>query len=215
MIAAVLASSSGSVRIWVNPSPAGDVDIEPSSPRAPSRSSQPTGDGAESWPWLGALFNVIGIVLLVFLVAVFVQLAVIPRNPWVRSRLRRWSLRRTGHFEALPELDDRELDLDMAAARLALSAGTPRNAIVACWIQLEGDATEVGLPRLDAETSVEYTERVVAASSIDPGPIGELATLYREARFSGHQLEDDHRTRALAALGQVERSLDGVIGAQR
>jgi hypothetical protein len=215
MMAAVLASSSGSVRIWVNPSPAGDIDIEPSSPGAPSRSSQPTGDGADSWPWLGALFNVIGIVLLVFLVAVFVHLAVIPRNPWVRSRLRRWSLRRPGHFEALPEVDDRELDLDMAAARLALAAGTPRNAIVACWIQLEGDATEVGLPRLDAETSVEYTQRVVASSSIDPGPIGELAALYREARFSGHRLEDDHRTRAFAALGEVERFLDSVIEAER
>ena len=215
MLAAVLASSSGPVRIWVNPSPAGDVDIEPSSPRAPSQSRQPTGDGADSWPWLGALFNVIGIVLLVFLAVAFVHLAVIPRNPWVRSRLRRWSGRRTGHFEPLPEVDDRQLDLDMAAARLALSAGTPRNAIVACWMQLEGDASEVGLPRLDAETSVEFTERVVASSSIDPGPIGELAALYREARFSGHRLDDDHRTRAFAALGQVEWSLGDAIEAER
>jgi hypothetical protein len=74
-------------------------------------------------------------------------------------------------------------------------------------MQLEHDAAAAGLPRDAAETSAEYVERVVAASSVDPAPIRELAALYREARFSRHELSDDHRTRALAALNRVEAVL--------
>jgi hypothetical protein len=138
----------------------------------------------------------------------FVKLAIIPRNPWVR--LRRWRLgdRSDSRFDVLPEVAGRELDIDLDAAKMALSGGAPRNAIVACWMQLEGGAAQLGLERLVAETSAEYTERVVASSSVDPVPIGELAALYREARFSGHALGDQHRSRALSALQHVERSLD-------
>lgn len=153
------------------------------------------------------MFNVIGIVLLVIMAVAFVKLAIIPHNPWVRSRLDRLRPGGGTRFEALPEVAERDLDLDVEAARTALSAGAPRNAIVACWMQLEGDATRAGLPRLVAETSAEYTERVVASSSVDAAPIGELAALYREARFSGHSLSDEHRNRALSALQQVERAL--------
>ena len=74
-------------------------------------------------------------------------------------------------------------------------------------MNLERDAGEAGLPRAAAETSAEYVERVVAASSVDPAPIRELAALYREARFSRHELGDDHRSRALAALDRVEAVL--------
>ena len=108
---------------------------------------------------------------------------------------------------SLPEVRERELTVDVDSARAALSGGTPRNAIVACWMQLERDAAAAGLPRAAAETSAEYVERVVAASSVDPAPIRELAALYREARFSRHELSDDHRTRALAALNRVEAVL--------
>jgi hypothetical protein len=71
-------------------------------------------------------------------------------------------------------------------------------------MQLERAAATAGLQRAAAETSAEYVERVVAASSIDPAPIRELAVLYREARFSRHELGDAHRTRAFAALNRVE-----------
>jgi hypothetical protein len=120
-----------------------------------------------------------------------------PRQRDVRER----SVRQ---HTALPEIDERELAVEFDAARTALAGGSPRNAIVACWMQLERDAAEAGLPRDAAETSAEYVERVVAASSLDPAPIGELAALYREARFSRHDLRDDHRARALAALNRVE-----------
>lgn len=108
---------------------------------------------------------------------------------------------------ALPDEPAPELAVDTDAARRALAGGTPRNAIVACWMQLERDAAAAGIPRAAAETSTEYVERVVAASSVDPGPIGSLAALYREARFSDHALGDSHRALALVALNRVEAVL--------
>ena len=48
---------------------------------------------------------------------------------------------------ALPEVPERELAVDVDAARVALAGGSPRNAIVACWMQLERDAAAAGLPR--------------------------------------------------------------------
>ena len=127
-----------------------------------------------------------------------------PFGPLGQRGVRERSLRQV---TALPEVPERELAVDVESARVALAGGSPRNAIVACWMQLERDAAAAGLPREAAETSAEYVERVVAASSVDPAPIRELAALYREARFSRHELRDDHRTRALAALNRVEAVL--------
>jgi hypothetical protein len=74
-------------------------------------------------------------------------------------------------------------------------------------MQLERDAAEAGLARLESETSAEYVERVVEGSSVDPGPIRELSALFREARFSDHALDEGHRQRAVDALGRVEAAL--------
>ena len=60
------------------------------------------------------------------------------------------------------------------------------------------------MSRVSSETSAEYVARVVASGSVNAGPIGELAALYREARFSRHDLGDEHRARAFASL---ERAL--------
>jgi hypothetical protein len=49
--------------------------------------------------------------------------------------------------------------------------------------------------------------RVIAAASVDPGPISELAALYREARFSDHEMGDAHRRQAIAALERIDVSL--------
>jgi hypothetical protein len=109
--------------------------------------------------------------------------------------------------EPLPDAVENQLHLEADAARVSLSEGPPRNAIVACWIQLEGDVAAAGLPRHVAETSSEYIERVIGESSVDVAPITELAALYREARFSTHDLEHDHRVRAAGALDRVVAAL--------
>jgi hypothetical protein len=207
MVLLVVAASSGPVRVWITPSvdvgppPIGDVgpletiaplDSVPPAPRDPDNLSN-------------TILELIAVVLIVLAVSLAASLVRFGR--WTRPRRRGVRQRGDRKVTVLPEVAEHELEVDVDAARVALAGGSPRNAIVACWMQLERGAAEAGLPRAAAETSAEYVERVVAASSVDPAPIRELAALYREARFSRHELRDDHRSRALAALNRVEAVL--------
>jgi hypothetical protein len=207
MVLLVVAASSGPVRVWITPSvdvgPAPIGDAGPLETIAPLDTVPPApGDPNNLGNTILELVAVVLIVLVVGLAASLVRI-----GKWTRPRRRGVGKPRDREVTALPEVAERELEVDVDAARVALAGGTPRNAIVACWMQLERDAAEAGLPRAAAETSAEYVERVVAASSVDPAPIRELAALYREARFSRHELRDDHRSRALAALDRVEAVL--------
>ena len=209
-----VASSSGRTDIWRNQSsrsgPAAVSSAAPTttvaavSPAAPVRTTPPR--------WGGTLLQVLASLLF----ATIALLAVRATGGWsllVRRRVR--GAHRRGTFEPLPEVVTAPVSVDAAAAQAALATGTPRNAIVACWLQLERDAAAGGLARTPAETSAEYATRVIASSSIDEAPIHELAALYREARFSAHVLGDDHRARADAALARVVHALHARVPVAR
>jgi hypothetical protein len=101
--------------------------------------------------------------------------------------------------EPLVEEIRRDADLQLEL----LLAGEPRNAIVACWERFEEQAERVGLARLSWETSAEFTLRLLDAVSADPVAVSDLAALYREARFSEHQITEAAREQAMAALQRV------------
>jgi hypothetical protein len=200
-----LAAASGPVRLWITPP--SDVspstgDTGPLDTVAPRNTVPPD---LSRHDWGNTLLQILGVLLIVLFVTMVVW--VVKAGKWPTSARRNLRKQQHRQIRALPELPELQLAVDVDAARGALAGGSPRNAIVACWMQLEGDVAAAGLPRDAAETSAEYVERVVAASSLEPGPIRELAALYREARFSRHDLRDDHRTRALAALTRVEAML--------
>jgi hypothetical protein len=110
---------------------------------------------------------------------------------------------------ALPAVPD-EL-VETSDARLALlRSGEPRNAIVACWVDLEDSASAAGLPRHPAETAAEYTVRVLHTWDVAPAALGGLAELYREARYSRHPVTEEHRARAVDRLTTVHRDLQRV-----
>ena len=105
--------------------------------------------------------------------------------------------------------------LEAARERLrALESGEPRNAIVAAWLDLEGSAAATGLPRQAAETSTEYTERVITVWAVDRERLADLAALYREARFSVHPLGEGHRARAIGDLRILIADLERVADEQ-
>ncbi|NUO92289.1 MAG: DUF4129 domain-containing protein [Terrabacter sp.] len=105
--------------------------------------------------------------------------------------------------------------LEAARERLRdLESGEPRNAIVAAWLDLEGSAAATGLPRLPAETSTEYTERVITVWAVDRERLADLAALYREARFSAHPLGEEHRSRAIGDLRVLIADLERVADEQ-
>jgi hypothetical protein len=106
-------------------------------------------------------------------------------------------------IETLPEVL-----LEGATARMeGLQAGTPTDAIVACWVRLEEEVAAAGLKEDDSRTSSEVVAEVLAEHDVDAQALAELASLYREARFSEHALTETHRARARDALTTVHVDL--------
>jgi hypothetical protein len=133
-------------------------------------------------PWIGAVFEAI---LLTAAVAALVYLAVLA---WRRRPRLRWRRRRVrGDLDVVPDLAA-AVAADADEQRAALRRGTPRNAIVECWLRLERAVEEAGFVRRPSDTSTELTERVLADSLVDRRALRRLAALYREARFSDHRL---------------------------
>lgn len=137
--------------------------------------------------------------------------AMIAVTGWRHRPRLRWHarLRGTGQLDALPDVAAAVTD-EAEAQRAELLAGEPRNAIVRCWLRLEHDVASVGLVRHPSDTSAEFTERVLARYSVDGEAIGALAALYREARFSRHELGETSRQAALDALERLHHDLGEV-----
>jgi hypothetical protein len=151
------------------------------------------------------------IVLYALLITLLVALAfVLFRRVALRRRPRR--LRREP-AEAESEGDDWELaateGLARSAARglVALTEGEPRNAIVACWIELEDAVARIGPPRDPALTSEEFTSEVLQRYAIGYTEIVSLGVLYREARFSEHRMSERDRASAIEALTALRDGL--------
>ena len=126
-----------------------------------------------------------------------------PRRQWRRMRRRR---RRSVQFDVLDDVAA-VLNADADAQRAALQRGSPRNAIVECWLRLEAAVVAAGVARDPADTSTELTVRVLATYHVDPVAIERLAALYREARFSDHPMGEDARRAAIEALDDVHDGL--------
>lgn len=109
-----------------------------------------------------------------------------------------------GEVEEAPE--DTIAALAQAAERGAsyeISRGVPRDAIVACWQRLENVVAGAGLERLPSETAAEFTGRLLATWDVDTASLSTLADLYREARFSRHEMSEDDRARAGRSLREI------------
>ena len=173
---------------------------------APSLTVPPAAAPFEPSPLLVAFVQILLVGTVLVLLVVFVRLLIaLARRPHV-----------TVHQEptfAIP-LVPTEL-LEAARERLRdLETGEPRNAIVAAWLDLESSAAATGMPRLPAETSTEYTERVITVWPVDRERLADLAALYREARFSVHDLGEAHRARAITDLRVLIEDLDRVATRQ-
>jgi hypothetical protein len=213
MAALVVASAGRPVPLLVRPSAALPT-IPPVTTVTPSSATQaassltvtPSPAPFEPSPLLVAFVQILLVgTLLVVLLALVRLLVAVLRRPHV-----------TVHEEpsfAIPMVPA-EL-LEAARERLRdLESGEPRNAIVAAWLDLEGSAAATGLPRLPAETSTEYTERVITVWAVDRERLADLAALYREARFSVHPLGEEHRGRAIGDLRVLITDLERMADEQ-
>ena len=97
----------------------------------------------------------------------------------------------------------RAIAADSQAQLAVLEEGTARNGIVECWHRFELQAAEAGVVRAPWETSSEFALRLLDLAEADPRAVADLAALYREARFSDHDLEEPARARARSALTAI------------
>jgi hypothetical protein len=93
-------------------------------------------------------------------------------------------------------------------AALGATAGT-RDAIIACYAAMEASLATAGSPRRDADTPEELLDRAEGDGIIRTPAARRLTALFREARFSPHELAGDQRQAALAALGDIADDLAG------
>lgn len=157
------------------------------------------------------ILGVVGITLFLLVLALIVAfvLLLLPR---INGQERRWL---ASWDEELPagEVTDASVRTlsDAVEAGLrdmgAAGQGEVRDAVIACWVRLEGAAADAGTARRPAETAGELTERVLTAHQVTPETLRRLADLYREARYSAHTLGETQREQARDALEQVRREL--------
>ena len=148
---------------------------------------------------LARVWWVLGGIALALLLAVVVVLA-------IRVIRRRW---RAAPPESAREAPDRALLTDRRAARQArmLREGSPREAIIATWLDLERLVATAGVPRRPSETSSELVVRVLDDREVPAAALTDLAALFREARFSTHELTEALRERAAGDLDAVHAAL--------
>ena len=119
-------------------------------------------------------------------------------------------------FDVLDDLEPlvEEMREDADAQFELLLGGHPRNAIVACWDRFEEQAERVHASRKQWETSSEFTLRLLDAVSADADAVSRLEALYREARFSEHEIDEGRRQAAVDALRTIHATLGIGAGAR-
>ncbi|MCU1358830.1 MAG: hypothetical protein JWN99_119 [Ilumatobacteraceae bacterium] len=199
-------ASSGDVQVFHDPPPSRSSERPPAQvAENPETTQQPVKPAPIDVPDNRVVAGIVTVLLVVIAVMILHAVA----TTWFR-RLRLRGRRPPDPPDdvvVLPEVAPPDIVLDREAQLQALAHGTPRNAIVACWLRVEEDVASAGWPRHVAETSAEFTSRVLASSSLDAVPVNQLAALYREARFSQHPMDQPDRDLALTALRQIHAAL--------
>lgn len=195
----------------------------PPTTRTPSVDASATGSTSstdatdrrrETPTWVRVLAAVLDVAVVVAVVALAARLLV-PLVGEVRRRRRsRREARRRGvphepEFDVVtpPAAVAREILADAAAQRRTLEEGRPRNAVVACWHRFELHGAAAGVERHAWETSSEYTLRLLDLVDAHQPAVTRLAELYREARFSEHDVTEADRRAAGAALEEIHRTI--------
>ena len=104
------------------------------------------------------------------------------------------------------EQDGSALNRAVLAGREALE-GEARAAIIACYAAMEDSLAAAGVPRLESDSPADLLARAADRGTLDGPAPGELAALFREARYSTHPMNAAHLGRARAALDEIAGQL--------
>jgi len=187
--------------VTADPLPAGTRTKAPDEPR-PSP-SDPTIRTAPNW--------LIWAIALLFIAPILLGLAFVPAMLYAPVH-GLFSFRRREPTELPPEVDDEVSATQLAAAvdegLRELDQGGPGEGVVASWVLLERAAADAGTHRAAPDTPSELAGRLIDRHPVSSTPLLRLADLYREARFSRHELPESARTEARVALEQLRSELE-------
>jgi hypothetical protein len=186
-------------------SPGGDVMECPGCLASPGAEHQPTpkidvnnsqGTHTSKGVHLGALLAILGTVAGVVVLAAAIFLIL---------RLLRQQHSRPVQGLPLPAseiVDDADLERAMLAGRGALE-GEARAAIIACYAAMEDSLAAAGVARLSSDSPADLLARAAAGGVIHGAAPARLAELFREARFSTHEMGEGQLSAARDALDEI------------
>jgi hypothetical protein len=104
--------------------------------------------------------------------------------------------------------DDAALEHALAVGAEALETESdPRQAVIRAYAGMERALAEDGLPRRPSETPLEFLRRALERLSASTAATTRLTSLFEQARFSSHVIDEPMRREALAALGELRAEL--------
>jgi hypothetical protein len=196
--------------------PSKSPSASPSDSLAADAKEAARNDGSAAGDLLVNVFTVVfacGTVVMVVLLGLSARSGLRRLREAVRERRGLADPEETG-FEVIdpPTRLARALSEDQDRQRALLEEGSPRNGIVQCWHRFEELAAEAGLGRLVWETPGEFALRLLTTVEADEDAAYRLTLLYREARFSHHELGESARDEALEALVTIHLGLAARTG---
>ncbi len=111
--------------------------------------------------------------------------------------------------EVLPPMtvgDDASASVQASLAILR-TGDDPRSNIIAAYSRLLDGLANAGLPRLAHEGPDEYLRRCCASLHVRAEPLARLTELFTVARFSTHELRENHQQAATEAFEAVAADL--------
>lgn len=140
-------------------------------------------------------------------VAVLVVIAlIVALARWLRSRTRRaptMNVARLGADSGMPTDTEAQILQSGLALAIQILSSDERdlsNAVVQAWQGLQDAAAAAGLHRRPAETTSEFTARILYRSRGSAQPIAVLLSLYQRVRFGEHSPNADEIAAARHAL---------------
>jgi hypothetical protein len=80
----------------------------------------------------------------------------------------------------------------------------PRRAVIAAYAAMERLMARDGIPRGAHEAPMEYLGRVTLHGHHGVAAVHRITALFQRARFSGRPIDEEMRTRVIAAVGELE-----------
>jgi hypothetical protein len=84
-----------------------------------------------------------------------------------------------------------------------------RKAVIAAYARMEAVLARNGLQRRPSETPVEYLRRILLGLTSRGDSVSRLTSLFEQAKFSRHTIDDSMKQEAIAALREIRDDLQG------